>query len=181
MTWWAVLALAAGTYVLKAAGPLALGSRTVPPPVQLALNLVSVTLLAALIAISTFGQGRSLVLDARAAGLAVAIVATWLRAPFAVVVIAATATAAGLRALAGRDEGLRAVEQVADADAGALPDAGIPRTLVPAWRRPPRWPPPDLRGRPGLPGRAARSPRRRRERLGGSEGTSPWTPTALPG
>ena len=73
MTWWAVFTLAAGTYVLKAAGPLALGSRTVPPPLQRALNLVSVTLLAALVAISTFGQGRSLVLDARAAGLGVAL------------------------------------------------------------------------------------------------------------
>lgn len=99
MTWWAVLALAAGTYVLKAAGPLALGSRTVPPPLQRSLNLVSVTLLAALIAISTFGEGQSLVLDARAAGLGVAVVAVWLRAPFAVVVVAATLTAAGLRAL----------------------------------------------------------------------------------
>jgi branched-subunit amino acid transport protein len=99
MTWWALLTLAAGTYVLKAAGPLALGSRTVPPPLQRALNLVSVTLLAALIGISTFGHGRSLDLDARAAGLAVALAAVWLRAPFAVVVIAATATAAGLRAL----------------------------------------------------------------------------------
>ena len=99
MTWWAVLALAAGTYVLKAAGPLALGSRTVPPPLQRSLNLVSVTLLAALIAISTFGDGRSLVLDARAAGRGVALAAVWLRAPFIVVVVAATLTTAGLRAL----------------------------------------------------------------------------------
>jgi branched chain amino acid efflux pump len=99
MTWWAVFALAAGTYTFKAAGPLALGARTVPPRVQRALNLVSVTLLAALVAISTFGDGRSLVLDARAAGLAVAIVAVRMRAPFAVVVVAATVTAAGLRAL----------------------------------------------------------------------------------
>jgi branched-subunit amino acid transport protein len=97
MTWWAILTLAGGTYVLKAAGPLALGARTVPPPLQRALNLLSVTLLAALIAISTFGDGRSLVLDARAAGLGVALAAVWLRAPFAVVVIAATLTAAGLR------------------------------------------------------------------------------------
>ena len=56
MTWWAVIALAAGTYALKAAGPLALGSRTVPPPLQRALTLVSVTLLAGLVAISTFGE-----------------------------------------------------------------------------------------------------------------------------
>ena len=99
MSPWAVLVLAAGTYVFKAAGPLALGARTVPPPLQRALTLLSVTLLAALVAISTFGDGRDLALDARAAGLGVALGAVWLRAPFAVVVIAATATAAGLRAL----------------------------------------------------------------------------------
>ena len=99
VTWWAVLALAAGTYLLKAAGPLALGSRSVPPPLQRSLMLVSVTLLAALVAISTFGEGQSLTLDARAAGLGVALIAVRLRAPFAVVVVLATATAAGLRAL----------------------------------------------------------------------------------
>ena len=99
MTWWAILALAAGTYVCKAAGPVALGARLVPSRVQNALTLVSVTLLAALVAISSFGDGRALALDARAAGLAVALGAVWLRAPFAVVVIAATLTAAGLRVL----------------------------------------------------------------------------------
>jgi branched-subunit amino acid transport protein len=99
MTWWAVFALAAGTHVSKAAGPLALGSRTVPPPLQSLLTLLSVTLLSGLVAISTFGEGRDLTLDARAAGLVVALGAVWLCAPFAVVVVAATATAAGLRAL----------------------------------------------------------------------------------
>ncbi len=83
----------------QAAGPLALGSRTVPPSLQRALTLLSVTLLSGLVAISTFGDGRGLTVDARAAGLAVALGAVWLRAPFAVVVIAATLTAAGLRAL----------------------------------------------------------------------------------
>ena len=73
VTWWAVIALAVGTYALKAAGPLALGSRTVPPQLQRALTLVSVTLLAGLVAISTFGSGRGLALDARAAGLGVAL------------------------------------------------------------------------------------------------------------
>jgi branched chain amino acid efflux pump len=99
VTWWAILALAAGTYVCKAAGPVALGARVIPPRLQNALTLVSVTLLAALVAISTFGHGRGLELDARAAGFLVALGAVMLRAPFAVVVIAATATAAGLRAL----------------------------------------------------------------------------------
>lgn len=99
MTWWTVIALAAGTYPFKAAGPLALGARTVPPQLQRALTLLSVTLLAALVAISTFGEGRGLALDARAAGLGVALAAVWLRAPFIVIVIGATATAAVLRAL----------------------------------------------------------------------------------
>ena len=93
MTWWAVLALAAGTYAAKAAGPIALGGRTVPPPLQRLLTLLSVTLLAGLVAISTFGEGRGLALDARAAGLGVALGAVWLRAPFAVIVVAATASA----------------------------------------------------------------------------------------
>jgi uncharacterized membrane protein len=59
VTWWAILALAAGTYVCKAAGPVALGARAVPPRVQDALTLVSVTLLAALVAISTVARSRS--------------------------------------------------------------------------------------------------------------------------
>ena len=99
MTWWAIFVLAGGTYACKGAGPLVLGSRTVPPPLQRVLTLVSVTLLAALVAISTFGDGRGLALDARAAGFGVALGAVALRAPFAVIVIAATVTAAGLRAL----------------------------------------------------------------------------------
>jgi uncharacterized membrane protein len=81
VTSWAVLVLAAGTYVFKASGPLALGARTVPPPLQRALTLLSVTLLAALVAIGSFGDGRALALDARAAGLAVSLGAVWLRAP----------------------------------------------------------------------------------------------------
>jgi hypothetical protein len=58
-----------------------------------------VALLAALAAVQTFATGTSLVIDARAAGVAVAVVALLLRAPFIVVVVAAAATAALLRLL----------------------------------------------------------------------------------
>jgi hypothetical protein len=58
---------------------------------------VPVALLAALIATSTLADGRTLVLDERAAGVAVAGVALLLRAPFLVVVTAATAVTALLR------------------------------------------------------------------------------------
>ena len=56
-------------------------------------------LLAALILTQTLGDGQHLVLDARVPALAVAAVLVWRRAPFLVVVLAAAATAALLRAL----------------------------------------------------------------------------------
>jgi len=61
--------------------------------------MLPVALLAALIATQTFSSGSHLVLDVRAAALAVAVVAVVLRAPFLVVVAAGAATAALLRLL----------------------------------------------------------------------------------
>ncbi|MCL2315955.1 MAG: AzlD domain-containing protein [Actinomycetia bacterium] len=61
--------------------------------------LVTVALLAGLAAQQTFDGGHRLVLDARAAALAVAAVALWRKAPFIVVVILAAATAALVRHL----------------------------------------------------------------------------------
>ena len=58
-----------------------------------------VALLAALIATSTLAGDGTLVLDERAAGLAAAGAALALRAPFLVIVAAATATTAVLRLL----------------------------------------------------------------------------------
>lgn len=46
------------------------------------------------------GDGRSLVLDARAIGVAVAVVATWRRLPFPVVIVVAAAATALVRAVA---------------------------------------------------------------------------------
>jgi hypothetical protein len=64
------------------------------------LDLVAVPLLAALILVQTLGDGARLDIDARAPALAVAAVLVWRRAPFLVVLLAAAATAALLRALA---------------------------------------------------------------------------------
>ena len=62
--------------------------------------MLPVALLSALVAVQTFtASGGGLTVDARAAGLAVAVTALLLRAPFLVVVILAAATAATLRAL----------------------------------------------------------------------------------
>ena len=67
--------------------------------IQRTIPLLPVALLAALIATLTFSTGHRLVLDVRAAALAVAALAVLLRAPFLVVVAAAAATAALFRLL----------------------------------------------------------------------------------
>jgi hypothetical protein len=56
-----------------------------------------IVLLAALIGVQSLGSGRHVVLDARAAGVAVAAVAVWRKAPFLVVVILGAATTALVR------------------------------------------------------------------------------------
>ncbi|MPZ87784.1 MAG: AzlD domain-containing protein [Nitriliruptorales bacterium] len=99
MTWGMVLALAVGTLALKAVGPLLAGGRALPPRAAAAFALLPAALLAALVATQTFGDGQALTLDARAAGVGVAAVAAWRRAPFIVVVILGAVTAATLRML----------------------------------------------------------------------------------
>jgi branched-subunit amino acid transport protein len=97
--WAAVLAGSIGCYLLKLAGlsvpPRVLESRTV----QRIAAALPVALLSALIVIQTFTTGHRLTLDARAGGLAAALIAVLLRAPFLVVVGVAAATAALIRLL----------------------------------------------------------------------------------
>jgi branched-subunit amino acid transport protein len=100
MSWPALVALCAVSYALKAAGPLLAGSRELGAQARTTLDLVAVPLLAALILVQTLGAGQRLLLDARTPALALAAVLVWRRAPFLVVVLAAAATAALLRALA---------------------------------------------------------------------------------
>jgi branched-subunit amino acid transport protein len=99
VSWPALLALSAISYVLKALGPVFAGGRELGARLRLTLDLVAVPLLAALILTQTVATGNDLVLDARLPALAVAAVLVWRRAPFLVVVLAAAATAALLRAL----------------------------------------------------------------------------------
>jgi branched-subunit amino acid transport protein len=99
VTWPALLGLAAASYLLKAIGPVLAGQRQLRPAVGQVLDLVAIPLLAALILIQTLDGGRQIVFDARVPALLVAGVLVWRRAPFLVVVLAAAATAALLRAL----------------------------------------------------------------------------------
>ena len=98
--WPAILAGAAGCYALKLAG-LSLPQRVLDHPVMQRLaSLLPVALLAALAALQTVTTDDRLVIDARLAGVAVAGVAIWRKAPFLVVVGLAAATTAILRQLA---------------------------------------------------------------------------------
>lgn len=99
MSWGVLLALAACAYGFKLLGLVIIGSRPLPAVVDRCLLLVPAALLSALVVKDVFSSGQDLVLDARAGGLAVAVVATWRRAPFIVVVGLAAATTALLRQL----------------------------------------------------------------------------------
>ncbi|WP_086726483.1 AzlD domain-containing protein [Streptomyces carpinensis] len=100
-TWIAVAATALGCYAVKLAGLLVPAGALERPLVKRLAALLPVALLAALTAQQTFADGRALVLDARAAGLAAAAVALVLRAPFLLVVAAAVLVTAGVRAMGG--------------------------------------------------------------------------------
>jgi branched-subunit amino acid transport protein len=98
--WAAILIGSFGCYALKLTG-LSVPERVLDDRrVRRISELLPIALLAALIGTQTFATGRHLEIDARFAGLIVAIVLVWRRAPFLVVVFGAAAAAAILRALA---------------------------------------------------------------------------------
>jgi branched-subunit amino acid transport protein len=94
-----VLGLAGGAYAFKALGLVVIGDRNVPAVVARCLALIPAALFAALIVKDTFSVGQELQLDARAAGVAAAVVAAWRRLPTALVIVIAASVTAGVRAL----------------------------------------------------------------------------------
>ena len=100
MTWTLVLTLAAGAYACKAVGLVVIGSRRLPPALERCLALVPAALISALIVMNTFSTGNDLVLDARAAGVGVAAIAAWRRAPLVLVIVLGAAVTALVRRVA---------------------------------------------------------------------------------
>ena len=101
MIWLAVLACGVGCYLLKLAGMSVPEWVLAHPVLRRTADLLPVVLLAALVAVQVLvvrgPDGPELSIDARLAGLAAAVVALLLRAPFIVVVFVAALTAALLR------------------------------------------------------------------------------------
>jgi uncharacterized membrane protein len=94
VTWSAVAVVGVATIAIKAAGPVLLAGRELPPRLLGVIELLAPALLAALVLTQTIAGDRRYVFDARLVGLAGAAVAIRLRAPLlAVVVVAAVATA----------------------------------------------------------------------------------------
>ncbi|MCZ0912120.1 AzlD domain-containing protein [Gordonia amicalis] len=94
-----IAVLAAGTYLIRLAGPLLRNRFTVSATAEKLMDRATVVLLVAVALTGAVFAGHDFAGWARPAGVAVGVVAAVLRAPIAVVVILAAATAAGLRAL----------------------------------------------------------------------------------
>ncbi len=97
--WATIAALAVATAIIKASGPVMLGGRELPPRAMDAIALLAPALLAALVVVETFSDGRHLVVDARAAGVATAAAALAWRPSLPIAVVAAAGGAALARAL----------------------------------------------------------------------------------
>jgi branched-subunit amino acid transport protein len=100
VSWLAVGLVCVGCYVEKLLGMLVPAATLARWPLidRLARRLPA-ALLAALVVTGALVRGHSLVIDARLAGLAVAVALLLVRAPLVVVVVGAALTAAGLRQL----------------------------------------------------------------------------------
>ena len=101
LLWVAIVVLAIGAFALKLSGYVVPEWVLEKPRVRRAATLIPIGLLAALTAVQIFGDGKALVIDPRAAGLAYAVIALILRAPFLVVVVGAAVVAALVRQVVG--------------------------------------------------------------------------------
>jgi hypothetical protein len=97
--WPTVLIASGAAFALKLIGYVVPQRYFDTPLARRITLLIPVALLSALIGLWTFVDGTTITLDARAVGLLAALIALLLRAPFLVVIIAAAATAAIVRAM----------------------------------------------------------------------------------
>lgn len=95
--WTAVLLASLLCFALKALGYLIPPRWFEAPAPSRIVDLLTVALLGALVAVQTLGVGQQIVVDARAPALVVAAGLLLVRAPFLVVVVAAALVAALLR------------------------------------------------------------------------------------
>ncbi len=93
--WVVVAVVGIATIAFKAAGPVVIGRRELPPRIQSLVELLAPVMLIALVVTQTFGGDQEIEVDARVVGVGAAVVAIALRAH----VIVAMAIAAVVTAL----------------------------------------------------------------------------------
>ena len=89
--WIVVAVVGAATIAFKAAGPVIIGRRALPPRLQSVVELLAPVMLVALVTTQTFGGDQKIEIDARVVGVAAAVVAIALRAHIIVAMAAAAA------------------------------------------------------------------------------------------
>lgn len=100
MTWLSIVALTVAVWGQRLLGAFVVGPLlSKRPAVASAMSLIPAAVVMAVIVQLSLATGKDLVVDARVAGVAVAGVLVWRRAPFIVVVVAAATVTALVRAL----------------------------------------------------------------------------------
>jgi branched-subunit amino acid transport protein len=97
--WIAVVVVAAATMLFKAAGPVFLGRRPLPPRVRHIVDLLAPVMLTALVVTQTFGGDGTVTVDARVPGVAAGAVAVWRGAPIVVAMVVGAVVTATVRQL----------------------------------------------------------------------------------
>jgi branched-subunit amino acid transport protein len=97
VSWVVVAVVGVATVAFKAAGPVIVGARELPPRLQSVVELLAPVMLTALVVTQTFGGDEEIRVDARVVGVAAALVALRLRAHIIVAMVVAAATTALVR------------------------------------------------------------------------------------
>jgi branched-subunit amino acid transport protein len=98
--WIVVAVVGVATVLFKAAGPVLLGRRPLPPRGQSVVDLLAPVMLTALVVTQTFGGDGEVTVDARLPGVAAAAVAISRRVPIIVAMLIAGVVTGLVRAVA---------------------------------------------------------------------------------
>ncbi len=97
--WLAVVVVGVATMLFKAAGPVFLGRRPLPPRARRVVDLLAPVMLIALVVTQTFAADGAVTVDARVPGVAVGAIARWRRVPLIQAMVIGAAVTALNRAL----------------------------------------------------------------------------------
>jgi branched-subunit amino acid transport protein len=97
--WLLIAGCVAGTVLVKAAGPVLLGGRELPPAMIRVVALMAPALLAALVVTAAFVDGRRLHVGSETVGMLAGGVLLWRGRSVVLAVLLAVLVTAGLRAL----------------------------------------------------------------------------------